>query len=146
MRILHPGSPLASDLFVGGVLTATSVGITARVLRDLRQENRDESRVILGAAVIDDVLSLIVLAVVSGLAVTGTVSVLEIGRISFVAAVFLAGSLGIGVWLTPKLVRRLSGSGIHNLKLLFGLGFAFLLAWFANFAGLATIVERLPPE
>lgn len=140
MRILHPGSPLARDLFVGGVLTATSVGITARVLRDLRQENRDESRVILGAAVIDDVLSLIVLAVVSGLAVTGAVSVLEIGRISFVAAVFLAGSLGIGVWLTPKLVRRLSGAGIHNLKLLFGLGFAFLLAWFANFAGLATIV------
>src|SRR4029077_14277207 len=98
-------------------------GITGRVLRDLRQENRDESRGILGAAVVDDVLSLIVLAVVSGLAVTGTVSVLEIGRISFVAAVFLAGSLGIGVWLTPKLVRRLSGSGIHNLKLLFGLGF-----------------------
>ena len=140
MKLLHPHSALASDLFIGGVLTATSVGITARVLRDLGQENRDESRVILGAAVIDDVLSLIVLAVVSGLAVTGSVSILEIGRISAVAAIFLAGSLGIGVWLTPKLVRRLSGAGIHNLKLLFGLGFAFLLAWFANFAGLATIV------
>jgi Kef-type K+ transport system membrane component KefB len=140
MKLLHPGSALASDLFVGGVLTATSVGITARVLRDLGQENRDEARVILGAAVIDDVLSLIVLAVVSVLAVTGSVSVVEIGRITLVAAFFLAGSLGIGVWLTPKLVRRLAGAGIHNLKLLFGLGFAFLLAWFANFAGLATIV------
>jgi Kef-type K+ transport system membrane component KefB len=140
MRVLHPGAPLASDLFVGGILTATSVGITARVLRDLGQENRDESRVILGAAVIDDVLSLIVLAVVSGLAVTGSVDPREIARISLVAALFLAGSLGIGVWLTPKLVRRLSGAGIHNLKLLFGLGFAFLLAWLANRAGLATII------
>ena len=140
MKLLHPGSALASDLFIGGILTATSVGITARVLRDLGQENRDESRVILGAAVIDDVLSLIVLAVVSGLAVTGTVNAIEIGRITLVAAIFLAGSLGIGIWLTPKLVRRLSGAGIHNLKLLFGLGFAFLFAWLASAAGLATIV------
>jgi len=140
MKILHPNSALASDLFIGGILTATSVGITALVLRDLGQEKRDESRVILGAAVIDDVLCLIVLAVVSGLAVTGSVSILEIGRITFVAALFLAGSLGIGVWLTPRLVRRLSDAGIHNLKLLFGLGFAFLLAWLANAAGLATIV------
>ena len=140
MKLLHPDSVLASDLFVGGILTATSVGITARVLRDLRQENRDESRVILGAAVIDDVLSLILLAVVSGLAVTGKVNPIEIGRIIVVAALFLAGSLSIGIWLTPKFVRRLSGAGIQNLKLLFGLGFAFLLAWLANAAGLATIV------
>jgi Na+:H+ antiporter len=140
MKLLHPNSALASDLFIGGILTATSVGITARVLRDLGQENRDESHVILGAAVIDDVLSLIVLAVVSGLAVTGKVNPCDIGRITLVAAVFLVGSLGIGIWLTPKLVRRLSGVGIQNLKLLFGLGFAFLLAWLANQAGLATIV------
>src|SRR5579862_310160 len=140
MKLLHPDSALASDLFIGGILTATSVGITARVLRDLGQEHRDESRVILGAAVIDDVLSLIVLAVVSGLAVTGRVQPLEIARITFVAAIFLAGSLGVGIWLTPKLVRRLSGAGIQNLKLLFGLTFALLLSWLANEAGLATIV------
>lgn len=140
MKFLHPASALAPDLFIGGILTATSVGITARVLRDLHQEDRDESRVILGAAVIDDVLSLIVLAVVSALALTGTVDPFQIGRITIVAAVFLAGSLGVGVWLTPKLVRRLSGAGIRNLKLLFGLGFAFLLSWLASEAGLATIV------
>jgi Kef-type K+ transport system membrane component KefB len=140
MKLLHPDSVLARDLFIGGILTATSVGITARVLRDLGQEHRDESRVILGAAVIDDVLSLIVLAVVSGLAVTGRVDPIQIGRISFVAALFLAGSLGVGIWLTPKLVRRLSGAGIQNLKLVFGLSFALLLAWLASAAGLATIV------
>ena len=140
MKLLYPTSALASDLFIGGILTATSVGITARVLRDLGQETRDESRVILGAAVIDDVLSLIVLAVVSGLAVTGAVSATGIARTTFLAALFLAGSLGIGIWITPHVVRYLRAFGIHNLKLLFGLGFAFLLSWLANLAGLATIV------
>jgi Na+:H+ antiporter len=140
MKLLHPNSELAGDLFIGGILTATSVGITARVLRDLGQETREESRVILGAAVIDDVLSLIVLAVVSGLALTGTVSPLSITRTTFVAALFLIGSLVIGIWFTPRVVRGLAGAGIRNLKLLFGLGFAFLLSWLANVAGLATIV------
>jgi len=140
MWLLQPSSFIARDLFVGGILTATSVGITARVLRDLGQERRDESRIILGAAVIDDVLSLIVLAIVSGLAVSGSVSLLGISLISFKAAAFLAGSLSIGIWLTPRLVRRLAGAGIQNLKLLFGWSFAFFLAWLADRSGLAAIV------
>src|SRR5581483_7680680 len=137
MKLLYPTSALASDLFIGGILTATSVGITARVLRDLGQETREESRVILGAAVIDDVLSLIVLAVVSALALTGTVSPAGITKTTLIAALFLVGSLLIGIWITPRVLRAV---GIRNLKLLFGLGFAFLLSWLANVAGLATIV------
>lgn len=140
MKLLYPASALASDLFIGGILTATSVGITARVLRDLGQETREESRVILGAAVIDDVLSLIVLAVVSALALTGTVSPAGITKTTLIAALFLVGSLLIGIWITPRVIRGLRAVGIRNLKLLFGLGFAFLLSWLANVAGLATIV------
>jgi Kef-type K+ transport system membrane component KefB len=140
MKILRPNNPLAADLFIGGILTATSVGITARVLRDLGQEHTGEARVILGAAVIDDVLGLIVLAVVSGLAVTGHISVSSIAITTGKAALFLVASLGIGIWLAPKIVRRISGFGIQNLKLLFGVSFAFLLAWLANLAELATIV------
>lgn len=140
MRILRPENPLAADLFIGGILTATSVGITARVLRDLGKDRTDEARVILGAAVIDDVLCLIVLAVVSGLAVTGKISVSSIAITTGKAALFLVASLGVGIWLTPKLVRRIAGLGIQNLKLLFGVSFALLLAWLANLAELATIV------
>jgi Kef-type K+ transport system membrane component KefB len=140
MKFLRPDNPLAADLFIGGILTATSVGITARVLRDLGQDRTNEARVILGAAVIDDVLCLIVLAVVSGLAVTGHISASSIAAITGKAALFLVASLGIGIWLMPKLVRRISGFGIQNLKLLFGVSFAFLLAWLANLAELATIV------
>ncbi|MGC2764533.1 MAG: cation:proton antiporter [Candidatus Acidiferrum sp.] len=140
MKLLHPQNPLAVDLFVGGILTATSVGITARVLRDLGRETTEEARIILGAAIIDDVLCLIVLAVVSGLAVTGTVSLVSIAATTGKAALFLVASLGIGIWLTPKLVRRLANFGVSNLKLLFGVSFALLLAWLANVAQLATIV------
>ncbi len=140
MRLLHPASLLARDLFVGGILTATSVGITARVLRDLRQESRDETRVILGAAVLDDVLSLVVLAIVSGLVLTGAVSILSIGWTTAKAALFLAGSFSAGIWITPWFARKLERAGIHRVKLLSGCIFAFFLAWLANEAGLATIV------
>ncbi len=140
MKLLHPNNPLAVDLFVGGILTATSVGITARVLRDIGRETTEEARIILGAAVIDDVLCLIVLAVVSGLAVTGAISFASIAIITGKAAVFLVASLGVGIWLTPKLVRHLANFGVSNLKLLFGVSFALLFAWLANVAQLATIV------
>jgi Kef-type K+ transport system membrane component KefB len=140
MKFLHPDSGLARDLFIGGILTATSVGITARVLRDLRRDTTDEARVILGAAILDDVLSLIVLAVVSALAVTGTVNVGSIGWTAAKAALFLGGSLSIGIWITPWVARRLASAGIHNVKLLAGWIFAFFLAWLASGAGLAAIV------
>ncbi len=140
MKLLHPQGTLAADLFIGGILTATSVGITARVLRDLGKDTTEEARVILGAAVIDDVLCLIILAVVSGLAVTGTISLSSIAITTGKATLFLVASLGVGIWFTPKLVRRLNTYGVKNLKLLFGVSFAFLLAWLANVAELATIV------
>jgi Kef-type K+ transport system membrane component KefB len=130
----------APHLFIGGILTATSVGITARVLRDLGQMNRPESRIILGAAVIDDVLGLLVLAVVTALVVHGSVSIGSILGITAKAVIFLVASIGIGMWVTPRIVRRLARLQVENLKLLFGIGFAFLLAWLANFAGLATII------
>ena len=70
---LLPGAGWLSHMFVGGTLTATSVGITARVLKDLDRSTTKEARIILGAAVADDVIGLIVLAVVSGLVTRGDV-------------------------------------------------------------------------
>src|SRR5215470_6930500 len=74
--LLLPEAPIAVDLFVGATLSATSVGITARVFQDLRRLQSDEARLILGAAVIDDVLGLIVLAVVAGVVATGAIRLL----------------------------------------------------------------------
>jgi Kef-type K+ transport system membrane component KefB len=130
----------AKAVFIGAILTATSVGITARVFRDLNQLHRTEAKIILGAAVIDDVLGLIILAVVSGLVVTGAVSLWSASWITVKAALFLTVALVLGGSITPRLVRRMARLEIANLKLLFGLGFAFLLSYAANLVGLATIV------
>jgi Kef-type K+ transport system membrane component KefB len=95
--------PTVEALFVATAMVATSVGITARVLADLGQLQASEARIILGAAVIDDILAMIVLAVVSAIGQTGTVSLLNIGLIAlqalaFTAFVALAGRQAIRRW------------------------------------------------
>jgi Kef-type K+ transport system membrane component KefB len=130
--------------FLGATLTATSVGITARVLQDLGRSRSKEARIILGAAVIDDILGLVILAVVGGVitaADQGTSfslgsAALLIGK----AAVFLFGAAVIGLWLSPRLfgfAGRLRGTGI---LLTTALCFCFLLSWAASLVGLAAIV------
>ncbi len=140
MALLMPGSTPAHDLFIGGILTATSVGITARVFHDLGVTRTTEARIVLGAAVVDDVLGLLVLAVVTALVVDGTVSFWGVLGITLKAVIFLFGSIAAGLWLTPRLVPRIRRMGFRNVRLLFGLGLAFVLSWLATRIGLATIV------
>lgn len=140
MWLLMPEAPVQKDIFIGAILTATSVGITARVFRDLQQSHRTEAKIILGAAVIDDVLGLMILAVVSALAVSGTINLAVLWGITWKAVLFLVGSIGIGMWITPRLVKRVARLEIENVKLLFGLGLAFVFSWLASLMGLATIV------
>jgi len=140
MALLVPQNSLQNDLFIGAILTATSVAITARVFGDLGQSQRIEAKIILGAAVIDDVLGLLVLAVVSAVVVTGTFSAAGLFMICLKAILFLAGSIAVGLWITPRFVKRAVRWEVKNFELLFGLGFAFVLSWLANWIGLATIV------
>jgi Na+:H+ antiporter len=141
---LLPDSSSYVHAFLGATLCATSVGITARVLQDLARSKTMEARIILGAAVVDDVLGLIVLAVVSGVirgADSGaTLSYLQVGAIIFKAAVFLIGSLTLGLWLSPRLFRTASKLQSRGVLLSFGLGFCFILSWIAGKVGLAPIV------
>jgi Kef-type K+ transport system membrane component KefB len=138
--LLLPAAPTAVHLFVGATLSATSVGITARVFQDLRRLQSAEAKLILSAAVIDDVLGLIVLAVVAGVAATGGIHLGEVARISLLSAAFMAAV----VFLGDRIARRLA-SGFRRLeptqtRLLFALTLAFLMGWLANRIGLATIV------
>jgi Kef-type K+ transport system membrane component KefB len=130
--------------FLGATLCATSVGITARVLKDLGRSQSREARIILGAAVIDDVLGLVVLAVVSGAVVAadtgGTLSHGTITAILAKAIAFLAGSLALGVYLSPKIFRLAATLRSGGVLLAAGLSTCFLLAWLANAIGLASIV------
>ena len=139
-----PESSVYVHAFLGATLTATSVGITARVLKDLGRSQTGEARVILGAAVIDDVLGLVILAVV-GAAIAaadlgGSVSYGDIGLTIAKAAGFLIGSLTLGVWLSPGLFALASKLRTRGVLLGVGLALCFGLSWLANAIGLAPIV------
>lgn len=141
---LLPESSIYVHAFLGATLTATSVGITARVLKDLGRLQTGEARVILGAAIIDDVLGLIILAAIGGIIAAvdlgGSISYAEIGLIIGKAAGFLIGSLTLGVWLAPRLFGLASRLRTRGVLLGVGLAFCFLLSWLANAIGLAPIV------
>ena len=138
--VLLPKLPAQAAIFVGAILTATSVGITARVFRDLGQSHSPEATVIVGAAVIDDVLGLMLLGVVSGLVAGGAPSALSVAVISMKAVGFLGGAVLLGLWLAPRAVAWLARIHLENVRLLVALSFAFVFSWLASLIGLATIV------
>lgn len=141
---LLPQSSIYAHAFLGATLCATSVGITARVLKDLGRSQSNEARVILGAAVIDDVLGLVILSVVTGAVVAAdqgaSLSYSDVGWTLGKATIFLVGSLALGVYLSPKLFSLASRLRSRGVLLAMGLAFCFLLSWLANAIGLAPIV------
>ena len=139
--LLVPGQSFNAYLFVGATLAATSVGITGRVFRDLGVLETREARIVLGAAVIDDVLGLILLAVVSSLVAKGGVDPATVAWIVAQSVLFLVGAVYLGRLLSPRLARALArvhaGEGM-KFTLMLALGLA--LAWLAHQIGLAAIV------
>jgi Kef-type K+ transport system membrane component KefB len=139
-----PSASAYVHAFIGATLTATSVGITARVLQDLGKSQSREARIILGAAVIDDVLGLVVLAVMGGIvaaANAGTsLSPLAIAAVIGKATGFLVGALVIGVLTSKRLFRLASRLQTTGVLLSVSLAFCFLLSFLADFVGLAPIV------
>jgi Kef-type K+ transport system membrane component KefB len=127
-------------VMAGAALTATSVGITARVLSDLNRLQEPESQIVLGAAVIDDVIGLIILAVVAGMARGEEVSVLSIVSTTLIAFGFLVATLLIGRLIVPPVIKRLSNVDLPGTPTVLALLLAFGLAWLANYAGSATII------
>lgn len=139
-RVLMPELSISVDLFVAATLGATSIGISARVLRDLNATRSHESRVILGAAVLDDVLGLIMLAVVSGIVVSGSADLAAIAGTVLLAGLFLVAIFSIGPYFLRLAIRMVSRLDIVEAKMFVSFLFVMVLAWFANLVGLATIV------
>ncbi|MCK5085587.1 cation:proton antiporter [Candidatus Parcubacteria bacterium] len=135
-----PEAGFNTHLFIGATLTATSVGITARVLKDLGKLKTPEAKIILGGAVIDDVLGLIILSIVSGIIISGTVSVGAVMQTSLISISFLFGSIVIGLWLSPKIGKWVSGMKVEGMKIVTAFLFLFLMSYIADLVGLATIV------
>ncbi len=130
--------------FLGATLSATSVGITARVLKDLGRSHGLEARIVLGAAVVDDVLGLVVLAVVSGVIAAaargGGFSWAAVGVVVAKALGFLLGAILVGLAVSRRLFRAAARLRAAGLLLAFGLAFCFTVAWLAGELGLAPIV------
>jgi Kef-type K+ transport system membrane component KefB len=144
-RVPHPvlgdgGDVTTVGIFIGATLTATSVGITARVLGDLGRMETVEARVILGAAVIDDVIGLVILSVVTGIAAGGGISLLGVTTTFAVAGGFLVAVVLLGNLVMPRLADRILRMRVRGVVVVLSLAFALALAAFAARAGSALII------
>jgi Kef-type K+ transport system membrane component KefB len=139
-----PGEPRLAHIFIGATLCATSVGITARVLKDMQKLQTREARIILGAAIIDDVLGLLILAIVTGaIQATATGAQLSLPGIALIAGksvLFLAGAIAVGQFVVPRFLKGIGRFESRGVLLALSLAFCFLLAWGAKKVGLAEIV------
>ena len=142
--LLLRGQPGYVPIFVGAAITATSIGITARVLKDLGQARTKEARIVLGAAVLDDVIGLVVLTVVSGWIATKTMGAapsepslpMVVGK----SVLFLALAIALGMWLAPRLFEWAARLKSDGALVAVGLAFCFGLSWAACMVGLAAII------
>ncbi|MDB4947049.1 MAG: Na(+)/H(+) antiporter [Labilithrix sp.] len=140
--LLVPQASTSVHLFIGATMCATSVGITATVLKDLGALGREEAKIILGAAVIDDVLGLVILAVVSAVAVstTGRIDPWLIARITAAAVAFVVGALAIGLYVFRGAYRVASVLRAPHVLGALSVAGCLALAGTSALAGLAPIV------
>lgn len=140
-HFLFPTQNVNAHIFLGATLTATSVGISVRVLRDLGVQSSREANIILGAAVIDDVLGVIILAVVHGLVLTGTFELTNVIVIIAKSAIFLVGAIVVGGRIAPLLTRWMALlSSSTTMKFAVPMAFCFLSSYIAYIDDLAPII------
>lgn len=137
---MMPEASFSTDLFVSATLAATSIGITSRVLKDLKQLQTDEARTILGAAMLDDILGLMLLAIVSSIVIHGSVELGQIGQVIMLASLFFIVALWIGPKLLNQTIKCFHRFKLWEAKLFTAFLFLMGLAWFATMMQLATII------
>src|SRR5947209_6831499 len=134
------GDSTTEATFVGAAMVATSVGITARVLGDLGVLGSRSAKIILGAAVFDDILGMVLLAVVAGLASAAGIAWLHLSVLTTEALVFAVFMIFVGSRLIRPLRRRVENLETHNAPLILALAICLLLSWMAAKIGMAAII------
>jgi Kef-type K+ transport system membrane component KefB len=134
------GSALVPALFVGAILAATSIGITARVLGDIGKLDTAEGVTILGAAVLDDVLGIIALAIVGGIASAGTISAGAVGMVAFKAFGFWIALTAVVLLLSKRIERFIGHINYGGAMVGLGLALAMVASGAAESVGLAFII------
>ena len=132
------GSPEA--LFMGAIMTATSIGITARVLSDIGKLVSSEGVTIIGAAVMDDVMGIIILTVVVGMSQGGGLSASGVAWTAFKAIAFWLVLTGVGTLVAPRVSQFISNLRVTGAGIALFLALAFLAAGLAEVFGLAFII------
>src|SRR3990167_8317293 len=127
-------------LFIGATLSATSVGITASVLKDMKKINTMESKTILGAAMIDDVLGLIILAVVSGMVISNSIDVYDITKIIVLSLLFFPVAIYLGPKILKKMIIWFNFLTPWESKLLVSFIFVMGFSWLATLVQMSTII------
>ncbi|WP_133129740.1 cation:proton antiporter [Legionella yabuuchiae] len=140
MFLFMPNYSFESDLFVAATLSATSIGITARVLKELRKVQTREAKTILGAAMIDDILGLIALAIVTSIVVSGAVDIFNVSQIVILSVLFFSFALLLGPWFLKKILYLFKFLEVWEAKLFVSFIFVMLFSWFATLIQLATII------
>jgi Kef-type K+ transport system membrane component KefB len=143
VRWLLPTASSETHLFLAGALTATSVGISARVLKDIGRTRTIEARTVLGAAVIDDVIGLLVLSLVTGWAASGApvaASAWALVALVLKTVAFFGGAVVLGPVVMPRAIAATTRIRTRSALVVVGLCFCFLMAWLADAIGLAPIV------
>ena len=133
------GKTNIESIFVGSAMVATSVGITARVLGQMKVLNAETSRIILGAAVIDDILGLLILAVVSSMA-KGGVNYVHIATTAGLAVGFTLLIALVGARTVNKIRHRVERLRVGQSYLVFGLSVCLGLGLIASYIGVAAII------
>ena len=137
-------------MFMGAAMVATSVGITARIIKDMKLMDAKESRIIIAAAVIDDVLGMVVLAIVQGMAVSDDINMVDLAIIIFKAVAFVLVAIAVAKWVVPKIHdffdernRKIVASGkvpYSFNKLVLSIIVCLSMAYLAEYIGLAAII------
>jgi Kef-type K+ transport system membrane component KefB len=131
---------LHTALFLGAALGATSIGITVSVLGELHLSQSRTAHIILGAAVFDDILGLLMLAAVSGIVVSGGFEFWQITKIMLLASLFLGGAVYLSPYFLRAIIKMMRQLDLVEAKMFVSYMFVMVLAWLANLSGLATII------
>jgi Kef-type K+ transport system membrane component KefB len=139
-KLLLPQTTFQGHLFIAATLSATSIGITARVLAEMKKLQTREAGTILGAAVIDDILGLVILAIVSSMVISNQVNLWNIMQILIYALLFFAIVFSLGPWALKKVIPCLDFLEDWEAKLAISFIFVMTLSWLASLFHLSSII------
>lgn len=140
LLILPKGIDSNVPIFIGATLCATSIGITARVFKDMNRLGMGEAKIVMSAAVLDDILGLIILAIVTGIVSSGSIEVSTIVMIFLKASIFLSTVLFVGTKFLKQQITFFSRLDQSHVRLIFPFSLLMILSWLADAIGLATII------